>query len=106
MKLFTSSPLGLDIRRGAGLRDSKFQSDFRAQLLKDYDSLDQHGNAWCPILGCYLGPDNVTASHLFTYRHGQASMDAIFGKICPPELFSSRSGLIMSTLVEKILIPG
>lgn len=106
MKLFTSSPLGLNIRTGAGPRDSKIQSNFRAQLLKDYDSLDQHGNVWCPILGCYLGPDNVTASHLFAYRHGQASMDAIFGKICPPELFSSRNGLIMSALVEKFFDSG
>ncbi|PKY03798.1 hypothetical protein P168DRAFT_311344 [Aspergillus campestris IBT 28561] len=106
MKLFTSSPLGLNIRTGAGPRDSKTQSSFRAQLLKDYDSLDEQGNAWCPILGCYLDPDNVTASHLFAYKHGQASMDAIFGKICPPELFSSRNGLIMSAAVEKVFDIG
>ncbi|PLB42261.1 uncharacterized protein BDW47DRAFT_122032 [Aspergillus candidus] len=106
MKLFTSSPLGLSIKTGAGSRDFKVQSGFREQLLKDYDGLDEHGNAWCPILGCYLGPENVTASHLFAYKHGQASMDAIFGKIRPSELFSSRNGLIMSAVVEKSFDTG
>lgn len=29
------------------------QSKFRSQLLKDYNSLNEDKNAWCPILGVY-----------------------------------------------------
>ena len=69
MKPFTSNPLWLNIRRGTGPRGLKVQSNFRAQLLKDYNSLDKHGDFPCPIFRYYLGPDNVTASHLFAYKH-------------------------------------
>lgn len=56
--------------------DSNIQSNFRCQLLQDYNSLDNKGNAWCPILGAYLDSDWVTASHLFAYKHGQETMEA------------------------------
>lgn len=101
MKLFTTSGLGLNIKTGAGQRDSNVQSNFRSRLLQDYNSLDNKGNAWCPILGAYIDSDWVTASHLFAYKHGQETMDAIFGQIRPTELFSSRNGLILSAAIEK-----
>lgn len=53
MRLFTTSPLGLGIRSGAGDRGHGVQSKFRSQLLKDYNSLNEDKNAWCPILGVY-----------------------------------------------------
>lgn len=82
------------------------QLDFRAQLLKDYNSLNENKDAWCPILGVYLDADEVTASHLFAYKHGQEAMDAIFGEIRPAELFSSRNGLIISRAIEKYFDSG
>ena len=47
--------------------------------------------------GVYRDAAQVTASHLFAYKHGEDAMDDIFGKIRPEELFSSRNGIIMST---------
>ena len=50
--------------------------------------------------GVYRDAAQVTASHLFAYKHGQDAMDGIFSKIRPEELFSSRNGIIMSTEIE------
>lgn len=102
MRLFTTSSIGLGISTGTGKRDGGFQADFRSQLLNDYASLDETGDwAWCPILHKYLPHRNVTASHIFPHKHGQAAMDAIFGQIRPSELFSSRNGLIISDQIEE-----
>ncbi|KAL2867170.1 HNH endonuclease signature motif containing protein [Aspergillus lucknowensis] len=106
MKFWTSSKSGLGIITRAGPRNSKMQLDFREEMLRDYESLDEHGNAWCPVLGGYLSPQLVTASHLFPYKAGQDAMDAIFGRIRPAELFSSRNGLILSAAVEKCFDSG
>ena len=35
----------------------------------------------------------TTTAHLFAYKHGQETMDAIFGPISTPELFSLKNGL-------------
>lgn len=53
-----------------------------------------------PYFGVYRDAAQVTASHLFAYKHGQDAMDDIFGKIPPKELFSSRNGIIMSAEIE------
>lgn len=81
--------------RPVGLEDGVHGSSevplrFKSQLMWDYGSLDCAGPAWCPILGQYLDADEITISHLFPYRHGQYTMDAIFGKINPPELLLSQ----------------
>ncbi|PLB53872.1 hypothetical protein P170DRAFT_396820 [Aspergillus steynii IBT 23096] len=109
MKLFTTSTLGLGAkeRAGAGKRDSSEQSCFRAELMLQYKSMhDTQDFAWCPILGEYVEVESVTASHLFSYKHGQATMDAIFGKTSPPELFSAKNGLIMCSKIEKVFDSG
>lgn len=103
LKLFTTSPRGLGINQGAGAgnRDSGVQSNFRRELLEKYESLDETGSfAWCPILHEHLSLRNVTAAHIFSYKHGQGTMDAIFGKKAKPELFSARNGLILSNDIK------
>lgn len=49
----------------------------------------------------YLDADWVTGSHLFAYKQGQETMDAIFGKIRAGELLSFRNGLILGAAIEK-----
>ncbi|KAL2809439.1 hypothetical protein BJX63DRAFT_445290 [Aspergillus granulosus] len=108
IKHWTSSKGGLDITAAgtSGPRDSKIQSQFRAGLFRDYESLDRDGNAWCPVLGMYVDSENVVASHFFPWRSGQDDMDAIFGKIRPSELFSSRNGIILSNAIERAFEKG
>lgn len=106
MKLSTTSPLELGIQSGAGHRDSMTQSKFRSQLPKDYNSLNKDKDTWFSILGVYRDAAQVTASHLFAYKHGQEAMDDIIGKIRPAELFSSRNGIIMSAEIEMYFDSG
>lgn len=89
MKLFTTSTMGRGAATGAGKRDGKVQSNFRAQLLKDYESVDPvTGFIWCPILQEYVIEDSMTAAHIFSYKHDQSTMDATFSKKRPAGLFS------------------
>ncbi|KAE8406467.1 hypothetical protein BDV37DRAFT_280748 [Aspergillus pseudonomiae] len=106
MNLFTSSRMGLGIATGMGPRDSSVQSNFRRNLLADYESVGENGLVWCPIIQDWFHSDFMTASHLFSYRHGQATMDVIFGKVRPAELFSSRNGLIMCSIIERYFDAG
>lgn len=101
MKLFTNARSGLHIHTGEGPRDSSKQSDFRNQLLKDMNSVNDQGYVWCPIRHRFFDADDMTASHIFSYKHGQETMDAIFGKIRPSEMFSSRNGIIIHKSIEK-----
>lgn len=106
MKFFTTSPMGLGIATGAGKRDSKVQSNFRAQSLEDYQSVDPAtGFIWCPILHEFIIEYSMTAAHIFSYKHGQSAMDSIFGKKTPAELFS-RNGLMICSAVEKYFDAG
>ncbi|OJJ45725.1 hypothetical protein ASPZODRAFT_152732 [Penicilliopsis zonata CBS 506.65] len=106
MNLFMSSHMGLGIKTDMGPRDSSEQSNFRDRLLQDYNSLRDDKLIWCPILHTWIDPENATAAHLFSYKHGQASMDAIFGHTRPAELFSSRNGLIIASQIEKFFDAG
>ncbi|OJJ46697.1 hypothetical protein ASPZODRAFT_142496 [Penicilliopsis zonata CBS 506.65] len=105
INLFISSPMGLGIRTGMEPRDSRFQSQFRMKLLEDYEVV-KNGKIWCPIMQDWFPPSTMTAAHLFSYKHGQASMDAIFGQIRPAELFSSRNGLMICSAVEEYFDAG
>ncbi|KAL2013900.1 hypothetical protein VTN00DRAFT_1425 [Thermoascus crustaceus] len=91
MKLFTTGKMGLGIKNtGAGERDKKIQEDW----------------AWCPILSEWFPESDTRAGHLFAYMHGQDTMDAIFGKTQPPELFSPRNELILAKYVEDVFDLG
>ncbi|OJJ44490.1 hypothetical protein ASPZODRAFT_168752 [Penicilliopsis zonata CBS 506.65] len=107
MKLFTTSPVGLGIKTGAGARDGHIQSNFRSGLIRDYQSMHSDGmHAWCPILGDYYPSRAMTAAHIFSYKHGQSTMDSIFGKMRPPQLFSSKNGLLIHSEIEQVLDAG
>ncbi|KAJ1715233.1 hypothetical protein NYO67_2619 [Aspergillus flavus] len=101
MNLFTSSRMGLGVTTGMGERDHSVQSNFRQQLLVDYESERDDGLIWCPVSHGWIHSDHMTASHIFSYKHGQATMDAIFGRVRPAELFSSRNGLMLNSIIEK-----
>lgn len=48
----------------------------------------------------------MVAANLFSFRHGQDAMDAIFGKNATPELFSTNNVILMRTLPESIFDKG
>lgn len=108
MKLFTTSKMGLGIKNtGAGERDKKIQGDFRNKMFEVYGSRHPTEDwAWCPIISEWFPKSDTRASHLFAYMHGQDTMDAIFGKTQPPELFSPRNGLILAKYVEDVFDSG
>ncbi len=86
MQLFATSKMGLDVSStGAGQRHSNKQSTFRAELIRFHDAEHPGGEdwLWCPILGTWFDADQVQATHLFPYMHGQITMDAIFGEKRP-----------------------
>lgn len=110
MQLFTTSSLGLGrIKAGIGKRDANQQQKFREKLIEEYDS--QHPDPkkkflWCPILHDWQPKTNTVAAHLFARMHGQDLMDAIFGPMDSPELFSPLNGMIISNVVESVFDKG
>jgi len=109
VKLFTTSKMGLGIKdTGAGKRDGKLQSQFRKAMIDAYGSRHptEEGLLWCPILERWTPEKEMTAVHLFSWMHGQDTMDAIFGTTDTPELFSPKNGLMISTCIEKYFDSG
>lgn len=103
MNLFTTSKIGLGIQTtGAGKRSSTDQSNFRQKLIQAYEARHRDNTwLWCPIFQDYLDANDVVAAHLFSWKHGQANMDAIFGKQKETELCSPRNGILMSRHIEE-----
>ncbi|PWO28608.1 KatG, Catalase (peroxidase I) [Pyrenophora tritici-repentis] len=104
MQLFTSSPLGLGIRETmARRRDAKNQSDFKSEVLRQYDVVhpDTPNKYWNMISRQYEPRTAFTASHIVACRHGQEMMTAIFVLDAKGELFSASNGLMLPTLVEE-----
>lgn len=56
-------------------------------------------NIWVPRI-------NTTASHIFSYKHGQETMNAIFGSIEEPVIFHPRNGLIVFNHIEESFDSG
>ncbi|CAG8395724.1 unnamed protein product [Penicillium salamii] len=108
IKLFTTSKLGLGISyTGAGRRNPDDQTLFRANMIRDYGAQRPgYDHLWCPVLGDWRDDRTIVAAHLFGYMHGQATMDAIFGKKKHPELFSPRNGILVSIFIEEHLDSG
>ena len=93
----TKRPSGLGV-------STEIQSNFRKALIKVSNAARPTGEAvCCPVLSEWVSEGYSTAAHMFSYKHGQAMMDAIFGreKGAEPELFSPRNGIIIDTLAEK-----
>lgn len=60
---------------------------------------------WCPITGSYHQELSMVAAHL-SYRHGQDTMDSIFGRNATSELFSPYNGILMSNQAESFFDKG
>lgn len=93
MQLFTTRPSGLGVSTGMCRRDTSGQSNFRKALIESSEAAHPtEESVWCLVLGKCVVADYSTAEHLFSYKHAQAMMDAIFGreKGSDPELFSPR----------------
>lgn len=106
MQLVKTSPSGLGVSTGMGRRDTSVQPNFRKALIEASNAAHPTNEAvWCPVLSKWVAADYSTIPHLFSYKHGQAMMDAIFGreKREDPELLSPRNGMIMDTRAEKNL---
>ncbi|CAG8932929.1 unnamed protein product [Penicillium salamii] len=75
-------------------RNSRDQSSFKKRLIDKYDAETRELScSWCPVLGQWIDKGMAEASLIFPWKHGQATMDAIFGEIRPSKIFSERNGL-------------
>ncbi|KAB8264844.1 hypothetical protein BDV32DRAFT_144879 [Aspergillus pseudonomiae] len=108
MRLFTTSKMGLGIMStGAGKRDPGTQSAFRNELIAVGNAKHETEDyLWCPVLGEWCMDTDIQAAHLFPYMHGQDAMDAIFGRKRPPELFSTKNGLLLFNGIERVFDAG
>ena len=48
---------------------------------------------WCPITGLYWPTQMIVAGHLFPWKSGQDTMDAIFERL-DDELFRAENGIL------------
>lgn len=106
VKLYLTSMRGLNLSFGTAERDreSAVQSKFRQDLIDLACATDplHPGFLWCHVLNEWIRHEEVEAAHIFSYKHGQEIMDAIFGRDAESkaELFSPRNGLLMNHLAE------
>ena len=104
LELFLSNPRGLGVVKGAGERNSSDQTRFRADLIMSYNATNPNpgweDTLWCPILSKWFSASTITASHIFSYKHGQQTMSAIFGTE-HPELFHPKNGILIHNQVEE-----
>ncbi|KAJ5501495.1 hypothetical protein N7453_006312 [Penicillium expansum] len=106
MRLFTTSKMGINIAwTGAGKRKRSDQSEWKRTMIDAYNAKHPDQNwLWCPITHQWRASHSVVAAHLFGYMHGQATMDAIFGK--GGDIFSPRNGLLVSLEFERYFDSG
>ncbi|OJD14679.1 hypothetical protein AJ78_05003 [Emergomyces pasteurianus Ep9510] len=105
LELFLSSKRGLGVVSGSRKRENEIQSTFRGDLITAYNAQSSTPHLleciWCPVLSTWIHESCAIASHIFGYKHGQQTMDAIFGKMEQPELFHPKNGLMLSSVVES-----
>ena len=110
LQLSIGAETGLGIKNSTGQRDDSRQSAFRSELILKMGS--EHPRSvsgrvvptlWCPIQRNYLPKDAITASHLFPWRCGEATMQAIFGRSDSghSELFKAENGILWSKEAER-----
>jgi hypothetical protein len=107
MKVFATSKIGSTLKPGTGKRYKSQRSRFRTKLSKSYAAESfMGGRFWCPVIHDWRNPCEMTALDLFPYIHGQATMNAIFGKRSSMDLFSARNGLLISKPIAEYLDRG
>lgn len=101
LQLFMGGSSGLGNTNTKGQRDDTLQSAFRSNLILKMGSKHPLSNCtdlWCPIRRDYFPDGCLVASHLFPWKCGETTMEAIFG--CPDsgrsELFKAENGILWS----------
>ena len=105
VKLFIGAKTGLNIKNCRGQRDNSLQSNFVAELMTKMDSRHPDTRSdviWCPATGSYWPKDATTVGHIFPLNCGEATMEAIFGRLegGQSELFRAENGILWSTEAE------
>lgn len=106
VSLFVGAETGLGIKNCRGQRDNQDQSGFRAELKLKMNSKHPDPDkdmVWCPITGLYWAAEMIVAGHLFPWKSGQDTMDAIFGRPGDgaSELNRAENGILWSIGVEE-----
>ena len=96
----------MSIKNWRGQRDNQDQSGFRADLKLKMDSKHPDPDkdvVWCPVTGLYWAAEMIVAGHLFPWKSGQDTMDAIFGRPGDgaSELNRAENGILWSIGVEE-----
>ncbi|RDW84072.1 uncharacterized protein DSM5745_04398 [Aspergillus mulundensis] len=83
------------------------RSAFRDELIKLSNAvhLEQLYTLWCPIMG-WCEAITLQAAPLFPQIQGQATINTIFGKERPAELFSATNGILISNFIRRYLDAG
>ena len=108
---FLRSSMGLGLKTSRGTRSTSVQSSFRADFIArmgycDPDNVVPH--LWCPITSGYWTENTMRASHLFPWKGGEASMEAIFG-LSPSgnsEMFTAENGMLWCDGAEQVFEAG
>ena len=105
VQLFIGAETGLGIENSRGQRDSRLQSAFRSELIVKMGATNPNRKSelWCPVRNIYCDEEVVVAGHLFPWKFGEATMEAIFGRSDSghSELFKAENGILWSTRAEE-----
>ena len=115
LQLSIGAESGLGIKNSKGQQDDSRQSAFRSELILKMGS--EHPESvprsviealWCPIHREYWPKSAVTAGHLFPWRCGEETMEAIFGRSDSghSELFKAENGILWSREAEERFAAG
>ncbi|KAI9769910.1 MAG: hypothetical protein M1839_003311 [Geoglossum umbratile] len=80
---------------------SSLQFGFKRGLVYFYNSEGPGGALWCPIARRYHDPLERPAVHIFPFSLGMGTVGTIFGADGIRDSVSPRSGLIMSSSLER-----
>ena len=80
-EIFVGAKNGLGLSNSTGPRGNSKQSNLRADLISKMNlkSKDENG-LWCPITQEYWPSGSMQTCHFFQWKHGQNTMNAIFGQ--------------------------
>ena len=106
VQLLIGAETGLGIKNSRGQRDKSLQSAFRSELILKTGSkhpISSYNHLWCPIHRSYMPAGYVIAGHLFPWKCGEVTMQAIFGRSDSgySELFKAENGILWSQEAEQ-----
>ena len=105
LQLFIGAETALGINNSRGQGDNRLQSAFRSELIVKMgaNTPERKDQLWCPVRNQYCDEEVVVAGHLFPWKCGEATMEAIFGRPDSghSELFKAENGILWSTRAEE-----